>query len=182
MTQSAYSRPRMLNFKSWLYHLIWRRKWQPTPVLLPGNFHGCRSLVGYSSWGRKVLDTTEQLHFLSFCSFFWRRNWQPTPVFLPGEHWGLVGYSLWGCKGLDTTKQLTHTHTYTHTHTTHTHTTYLTISKLDTLFFHFLIWVYSCLLCSVILNVKYGNMCKMLRTVTGIETVIMLPCELSIMP
>ena len=37
----------------------WRRKWQPTPVLLPGESHGQRSLVGYSSWGRKGSDTTE---------------------------------------------------------------------------------------------------------------------------
>ena len=42
------------------------RKWQPTPVLLPGKFHGRRSLVGYSLWGRKELDTTEQLHFHFF--------------------------------------------------------------------------------------------------------------------
>ena len=41
----------------------WRRKWQPTPVLLLEKFHGWRSLVGYSPWGRKELDTTEQLHF-----------------------------------------------------------------------------------------------------------------------
>ena len=31
----------------------WRRAWQPTPVVLPGEFHGQRSLVGYSPWGRK---------------------------------------------------------------------------------------------------------------------------------
>jgi len=37
------------------------RKWQPTPVFLPGEFHGQRSLVGYSPWGRKELDMTEQL-------------------------------------------------------------------------------------------------------------------------
>ena len=41
----------------------WRRKWQPTPVLLPGESHGQRSLVGYSSWGRKESDMTERLHF-----------------------------------------------------------------------------------------------------------------------
>ena len=39
----------------------WRRKWQPTPVFLPGKFHGQSSLVGYSPWGRKESDTTEQL-------------------------------------------------------------------------------------------------------------------------
>ena len=38
-------------------------KWQPTPVLLPGESHGGRSLVGYSPWGRKQSDTTERLHF-----------------------------------------------------------------------------------------------------------------------
>ena len=39
------------------------RKWQPTPVLLPGKFHGLRRLVGYSPWGRKESDVTEQLYF-----------------------------------------------------------------------------------------------------------------------
>ena len=37
----------------------WRRKWQPTPVFLPGEFHGQRSLAGYSLWNRKESDTTE---------------------------------------------------------------------------------------------------------------------------
>ena len=41
----------------------WRRKWQSTPVLLPGKSHGQRSLVGYSPWGSKESDTTERLHF-----------------------------------------------------------------------------------------------------------------------
>ena len=40
-----------------------RRQWQPTPVLLPGESHGRRSLGGYSLWGRKESDTTERLHF-----------------------------------------------------------------------------------------------------------------------
>ena len=43
--------------------ILWRKKWQPTPVLMPGKFHGWRSLVGCSPWGRKESDTTEQLHF-----------------------------------------------------------------------------------------------------------------------
>ena len=38
---------------------VWRRKWQPTPVFLPREFHGQRSLAAHSSWGRKELDTTE---------------------------------------------------------------------------------------------------------------------------
>ena len=46
-----------------MYVYIWRRRWQPTPVLLPGKSHGRRSLVGCSPWDRWGLDTTEQLHF-----------------------------------------------------------------------------------------------------------------------
>ena len=42
---------------------MWRRKWQPTPVLWPGKSHGRRSVVGYSPWGPKETDTTERLHF-----------------------------------------------------------------------------------------------------------------------
>ena len=40
-----------------------RRQWQPTPVLLPGESHGRRSLVGCSPWGREESDMTERLHF-----------------------------------------------------------------------------------------------------------------------
>ena len=39
----------------------WRRAWQPTPVFLPGETHGQRSLEGYSPWGRKELNTTEAI-------------------------------------------------------------------------------------------------------------------------
>ena len=42
--------------------LYWRRKWQPTPVFLPGKLHGWKSLAGYSPKGHKESDTTEQLH------------------------------------------------------------------------------------------------------------------------
>ena len=37
----------------------WRREWQPTPVFLPGEFHGQRSLAGYCPWGCKESDMTE---------------------------------------------------------------------------------------------------------------------------
>ena len=46
-------------FDPWVGKIPWRRKWQPTPVFLPGEFHGQRSLLGYSPWGRKELDMTE---------------------------------------------------------------------------------------------------------------------------
>ena len=40
-----------------------RRRWHPTPVLLPGKSHGQRSLVGCGPWGREESDTTERLPF-----------------------------------------------------------------------------------------------------------------------
>ena len=46
-------------FDSWLRKIPWRRKWQPTPVFLPGESHGQRSLEGHSPWGGKESDTTE---------------------------------------------------------------------------------------------------------------------------
>ena len=44
----------------------WRRKWQPTPVFLPGESHGQRSLAGYSPWGHTEVDTTEPAHDSKF--------------------------------------------------------------------------------------------------------------------
>ena len=38
-----------------------RRQWQPTPLFLPGQFHGQKRLMGYSPWGHKERDTTERL-------------------------------------------------------------------------------------------------------------------------
>ena len=46
-----------------LLQCSWRRKWQPTPVFLPGESHGQRSLAGYSPRGCEESDTTERLHF-----------------------------------------------------------------------------------------------------------------------
>ena len=55
-------------FDPWVGKIRWRRKWQSTPVLLPGKSHGQRSLVGYSPRGRKESDMTERLH-LHFFTF-----------------------------------------------------------------------------------------------------------------
>ena len=44
----------------------WRREWQPTPVFLPGESHGQRSLVGYSLWDHKESDTTKLLTLLNY--------------------------------------------------------------------------------------------------------------------
>ena len=49
-------------FSPWVGKIPWRRRsWQPAPVFLPEKSHGQRSLVGYSPWGHKESDTTEQL-------------------------------------------------------------------------------------------------------------------------
>ena len=62
----------------------WRRKWQPTPVLLPGKFHGWRSLVGYSPWDHKESDTTERLNWTD-----WTVAYQAPPSmgFSRQEYW-----------------------------------------------------------------------------------------------
>ena len=61
-------------FDPWVEKIPWRRKWQPTPVFLPGEFHGQRTLTGYSPWGCKESDTTEQLSRFLLC---------PLPFLLP---------------------------------------------------------------------------------------------------
>ena len=55
----------------------WRRRWHPTPVLLPGKSHGWRSLVGCSLWGCEESDMTEQLHFHFSLSCIGKGNGNP---------------------------------------------------------------------------------------------------------
>jgi len=52
-----------VRFDPWVGKIPWRKEWQPTPLFLPGEFHGQRSLVGYSPWGCKESDITERLTF-----------------------------------------------------------------------------------------------------------------------
>ena len=52
-------KPKRCGFDPWVGKSPWRRKWQPTPVFLPGESHGQRNLVGYSPWGCKESDMTE---------------------------------------------------------------------------------------------------------------------------
>ena len=90
------------------YHstLDLRRKWQPTPVFLPGESHKQRGLVGWCPWGCRVgHDWVTSLSLFTF--MHWRRKWQPTPEFLPGESQGrgsLVGCCLWGRTETGTTE------------------------------------------------------------------------------
>ena len=52
-------RNKWCGFSPWVGKIPWRRKWQPTPAFLPGEFHGQRSLMGYGPWVHKESDTTE---------------------------------------------------------------------------------------------------------------------------
>ena len=48
-----------IRFNIWVKKIPWRRKWHPTPVFLPGESHGQRSLAGYSPWGHEESDMIE---------------------------------------------------------------------------------------------------------------------------
>ena len=75
---------------------LWRRQWQPTPVLLPGKIPRTEESVGSL---RVRHNWTTSLSLFTFT--YWRRKRQHTPVFLPGESQGLgslVGCRLWGCR------------------------------------------------------------------------------------
>ena len=52
-----------LRFNPWAGKVPWRREWLPTPVFLSREFHGQRSLVGYSPWGCKETEMTETKNF-----------------------------------------------------------------------------------------------------------------------
>ena len=64
-------------FDPWSGKIPWRREWQPTPINLPGESYGRRSLVGYSPWGHKESDMTERLHFHFSLSCIGERNGNP---------------------------------------------------------------------------------------------------------
>ena len=69
-------------FDPWVRKIPWRRKWQHNPVLLPGKFHGHRSLAGYSPRGHKESDTTEHRHTDSHCRSLCSLNtWSPLTCF-----------------------------------------------------------------------------------------------------
>ena len=55
-------RCKRLSFNPWVGKIPWRRVWQPTPVFLPGESHGQRSLLGYSPWSHKEWAMTQKHH------------------------------------------------------------------------------------------------------------------------
>ena len=74
----------------------WRREWQPTPVFLPGESHWQRGLVGYSPWGHKESDTTEQLILDVYLMCFDRSHCSVSPIAGPYKVFSLWGYSSSG--------------------------------------------------------------------------------------
>ena len=63
-------------FSPWVGKIPWRSEWQNTPVSLPGESHGQRSLEGYSQWGRTELDMIEQLSRMTGLRCL-EREWDP---------------------------------------------------------------------------------------------------------
>ena len=79
-------------FDPWVGKMPWRRAWQPTPIFLPGESHGQRSLVGYSAWGHEQSDRTEVTAHIAHISYitliwhnmlyFWKeKHFKPTEYF-----------------------------------------------------------------------------------------------------
>ena len=69
----------------WGGKILWRRAWQPTPLVLPGEPHGQRNLVGYSSWCLKESDTTERLNWTEL------KHWARDILFLKRVCWDKCG-------------------------------------------------------------------------------------------
>ena len=67
-------------FHPWVGKIPWRREWQPTPVFLPGEFNGLRSLVRYSPCSLKESDTTEQLHTYTTCTITFESSERKLPI------------------------------------------------------------------------------------------------------
>ena len=78
---------RICGWDPWVGKIPWRKKWQSTPVSLPGKSHGQRSLGGYSPWDQKDLDTTERAHM---CTHTHRARVTPSSWFV----WELVSLIL----------------------------------------------------------------------------------------
>ena len=81
-------------FNPWVGRILWRRAWQPTPVLLPGESHGQRSLAGYGPLSYIESDTTKvtaRMH----SSEDWRRTLIKHECFLEGENIRLLTGDFW---------------------------------------------------------------------------------------
>ena len=98
---------------TWVWALVWedpqRRKWQHTPVFLPGESHGQRTLTSYSAWGGKESDTTEWLeldpssqsshapspsYLPTSLNLFWEAGHHPQPP-TPSGRLGITALDQW---------------------------------------------------------------------------------------
>ena len=89
-------------FDPWIRKIPWRREWLPTLVFSPGEFHGQRSLSGYSLWDHKESDMTEQLTCIK----------QITKKDLLYTTENSTQYSVIAYMGKESETHTQHTHTY----------------------------------------------------------------------
>ena len=114
-------------FDPWVRKIPWRREWQPTPVFLPGESPGQRSLVGYSQWGHKESDTTEQYNSNLFTGERWHLMDMVQPIYFPPLQEEKVRptvpllllntvclFSILSCKITDLWCKVTHIHSGSH--------------------------------------------------------------------
>ena len=82
----------------WVRKIPWRRKWQPTPVFLPGEFPGQRRLAGYIQWDHKKLDATNCIHTHTHTHTHTHRKFKTHiwPKFTVNDITGIPHVSIWG--------------------------------------------------------------------------------------
>ena len=79
---------RRRGFNPWVRNILQRRKWQPTPVFLPGKSHGQRSVADYSPWGHKELDMTEctNMHpYRTLQVLIFKQSYKTAPIWTTWE-------------------------------------------------------------------------------------------------
>ena len=97
-------------FSPWAGKTPWRRKWQPTPVFLPGDSHGQRSLAGYSPWGRKgqtwltLLSPAQQTRNRRECLQLIKDIYEKSTANILSilKYRDQAGWRCWGPRGSDT--------------------------------------------------------------------------------
>ena len=89
-------RQKRRGFDPWVGRIPWRRTRQLTPVLLPGESHGQRSLVGYSPWGRRERDTTGHTHRSAADVWASRGGWEGSRARPPGGVERVCSDGAWG--------------------------------------------------------------------------------------
>ena len=98
-TACQCKRRKRRGFNPWIGKIPWRREWHPTPVFLPGKFHGQRSLVGYSPWGHKRVRhdwalTSSAMYIIQICIKSQRIY---TPLKLISEFSKIIRYNIQNC-------------------------------------------------------------------------------------